>query len=102
MSLESTDYVRRHCGADPTKRIKRMKTMKQRILPSLAAISTSLLIGAVIAAAQPQRGAEKLINKTASSDGTAEKALAQALAGPDGEYAAHAEYAAIVQKFGEV
>ncbi len=79
-----------------------MKIMSQKIVPTLAAISTSLLIGALIAAAQPQRGAERLAKKTTPPDGAAERALAQALAGPDGEYAAHAEYAAILQKFGEV
>jgi hypothetical protein len=76
--------------------------MKQTIIPTLAAINTSLLIGVLVAAAQPQRGAERFTNKTSPPDTAAEQALVQALAGPDGEYAAYAEYAAIVQKFGAV
>jgi hypothetical protein len=76
--------------------------MKNRILPTLAAISTSLLIGVLVAAAQAQRGAEKLITKGVAPDSASERALNEALAGPDGEYAAHAEYSAIIQKFGEV
>ena len=76
--------------------------MKNRILPTLAAISTSLLIGVLVAAAQTQRGADKLITKGGAPDSASVRALNEALAGPDGEYAAYAEYAAIIQKFGEV
>jgi hypothetical protein len=79
-----------------------MKHMKQSILPILAAINASLVLGGLVATAQPQRGAEKLTHQTILPDGAAERALTQALAGPDGEYAAHAEYAAIIQKFGQV
>ena len=39
---------------------------------------------------------------TVSPSATVQETLVQALTGPDGEYAALAEYAAIVQKYGEV
>lgn len=67
-----------------------------------ATLALSLLLGAATAPAQPQRGAERLMAKTLTSNPAAEEALALALAGPDGEYAAYAEYAAIVQKFGQL
>ena len=50
---------------------------------------------------QPQPGGGPLVAEGVSTT-PAEQALALALAGPDGEYAAYAEYTAIVQKFGEV
>jgi hypothetical protein len=79
-----------------------MQIMKSKIVLTLVAINTTILITGLVAVAQPQRGAEKLTPKATVPDPAAEQALTQALAGPDGEYAAHAEYAAILQKFGEV
>ena len=76
--------------------------MKPRILPTLGTITITVLLGLSGAPAQAQRGAEKRRTETARTEPAAEQALIEALAGPDGEYAAHAEYAAIVQKFGEV
>jgi hypothetical protein len=45
---------------------------------------------------------EELYGKRITPNPAAEEALSQALVGPDGAYAAYAEYEAIVQKFGQV
>jgi hypothetical protein len=76
--------------------------MKPKILPTLGTITITVLLGLSGAPAHAQRGAEKLRTETARTDPAAEQALIEALVGPDGEYAAHAEYEAIVQKFGGV
>jgi hypothetical protein len=51
------------------------------------------LIGSVTA---PQAAAQGTVNPAIK------EALTEALSGPDGEYAAYAEYTAIIEKFGEV
>ncbi len=52
--------------------------------------------------AADQKGAEKLLRQPSAVRLTAAQALTEALAGPDGEYAARAEFAAINQQFGDV
>lgn len=52
--------------------------------------------------AADQKGAEKLLRQPSAARLTAAQALTEALAGPDGEYAARAEYAVIINKFGDV
>lgn len=71
--------------------------MKLRILTATVVV----LLGLVTAQAQQQRrgGAGPMPKPTTPA---AEQALLWALAGPDGEYAAYAEYATILAKFGEV
>jgi hypothetical protein len=70
----------------------------------LAAVTAAaiLALGLFSATAQARRGAEKLTGNTLTANPAAEEALSQALLGPDGEYAAQAEYEAILQKFGQV
>lgn len=70
--------------------------MKRNIL---VAISTLLICGACqfTTNAQGQRGGGANV---LALDTVARAALITALAGPDGEYAAHAEYTAILAKFG--
>jgi rubrerythrin len=73
-----------------------------KLKTSIVAAVTVILIGQWTVLAQPRRGAGNLAARTAPASPAAEQALIQALAGPDGEYAARAEYAAIVAKFGDV
>ena len=65
----------------------------------LVVISTLILCaaGPLAAPAQAQRG---VCTNVSALDTVAREALITALAGPDGEYAAHAEYTAILAKFG--
>ncbi len=72
------------------------KRMKMKIPLLLAA--AVLVVGQSSLLGQAQRRAGTQV----PSDPAAEQALTQALAGPQGEYAACAEYAAIVEKFGAV
>jgi hypothetical protein len=65
---------------------------------NLIAMITTLIL---CAAAGPLAHAQRCI-ATVPLDETAKAALISALAGPEGEYAARAEYAAIVAKFGPV
>lgn len=61
----------------------------------------SIVVGALLAACLTASGAERgRFKRSLSAD--AKEALIAALAGPDGEYAAHAQYSAIIDKFGEV
>lgn len=69
-----------------------MKTYKLSLLP----LFLSVTLCAVSAA---DRGGFRR-NATLPTD--VRKALVEALAGPDGEYAAHAQYGAIIEKFGDV
>ena len=57
--------------------------------------------GLVCPAAEPE-GAEASNAQSTDATGPVMKALTEALAGPAGEYAARAEYTAIIEKFGEV
>jgi len=70
--------------------------MKRNILVVLASL---LLcgVGPLAVNAQGQRGGGSSVP---ALDTSAREALITALAGPDGEYAAHAEYTAILAKFG--
>ena len=72
------------------------KRMKLRI-PLLLATAV-LVVDQSSALAQGPRGGGKPPAQPPRSDPAVEQALMQALAGPDGEYANYAEYAAIVQK----
>lgn len=72
--------------------------MKTR-LPILLALILGL--SRVAWPAAEQKGAEKL-KRQPPAGLTAAQALTEALAGPDGEYAARAEYDAILKKFGDV
>jgi hypothetical protein len=65
----------------------------------LVIVSTLVLCGAgpLAVNAQGQRGGGSSLS---ALDTAASEALITALAGPDGEYAAHAEYTAILAKFG--
>ena len=67
----------------------------------VAAAAAVLTLTLLPAAAQPQRGAARLRNQAPPAPAV-EQALTLALMGPDGEYAVYAEYAAIIQKYGEV
>jgi hypothetical protein len=69
--------------------------MKRNILVVLMAAAVSVAAALTTSAAQAQRG-----GGTAVLDPIAKQALLTALAGPQGEYAARAEYAAILAKFG--
>ena len=69
--------------------------MKRNLLVVLATTLVCATIGPLAPLAQAQRG-----GATVTLDPAAKAALLTALAGPDGEYAAHAEYSAILQKFG--
>lgn len=71
--------------------------MKKQLLVALATLLLGATAGPLTLLAQPQRSA-----RTTALDATAKEALITALAGPEGEYAAHAEYAAVVAKFGAV
>lgn len=76
--------------------------MKRMTILLLATTTTALLLSLGSASAQPRRGAGKGLGVAVSPSPTAQGALVQALTGPDGEYAALAEYAAIVQKYGQI
>lgn len=69
--------------------------MKRRILMVLSTVIAGAAIGLMTPSAQAQRG-----GGTAKLDPVARQALLTALAGPEGEYAARAEYTAILAKFG--
>ncbi len=69
--------------------------MKTNLSKTLWALLVGGAIGLTIESAQAQRGGGWL-----TLDPAATQALLTALAGPDGEYAARAEYTAIVTKFG--
>jgi hypothetical protein len=60
-----------------------------------------LAAGGWVCPASGEKGAELLLSKPVATLDAAQ-ALTEALAGPDGEYAARAEYAAILAKFGAV
>jgi len=76
--------------------------MKTRINSILAVFAFGLMLGQAPLHAQPQRAGQKLRNQPALASPAVEQALLLALAGPDGEYAAYAEYAAILAKHGAV
>ena len=69
--------------------------MKRNLLTVLTTLLIGAAIGPLTAPAQGPRG-----GGTTPIDADATAALLTALAGPDGEYAAHAEYSAILAKFG--
>lgn len=69
--------------------------MKRSLLIILSALIISATFGLVTLAAQAQRG-----GSTTPLDPAAKAALLTTLAGPDGEYAARATYAAILAKYG--
>jgi hypothetical protein len=69
--------------------------MKRNILITLSTLAVCVLVGPMAALAQAQRG-----GGTVALDPVAKEALLTALVGPDGEYAAQAEYTAILAKFG--
>lgn len=73
---------------------------------TLAVLTTCAVAGLVLVTslnlvASPRR-AQKQLGKARSNAPAATQALAEALAGPDGEYAALAFYESVLQKFGEV
>ena len=68
--------------------------MKRNLVPIVIAIA--FLVGAAALSAQGQRRSFA----TPTLNDSAKAALIAALAGPDGEYAARAEYEAILDKFG--
>ncbi|HEV2247361.1 MAG TPA: DUF2202 domain-containing protein [Terriglobia bacterium] len=68
--------------------------MKQRISMTLSAIIVAVTVGLMTPAAHAQR-----TGGTTTLDPVARQALITALNGPDGEYAARAEYTAILAKF---
>ncbi|HYG36255.1 MAG TPA: hypothetical protein VEC99_15795 [Clostridia bacterium] len=76
--------------------------MKTRCLPVVTAVVFSLLIGQFTVLAQAQRGGQRLRSQPPAVTSVVQQALLEALTGPDGEYVAYAEYAAIIEKFGEV
>jgi hypothetical protein len=69
--------------------------MKRNILTILSALMIGATFSLVTLEAQAQRG-----GGTATLDPVAKQALLAALVGPEGEYAARAEYTAILAKFG--
>ncbi len=69
--------------------------MKRTIPVIMSALIVSATFGLMTASAQTQR-----CGGTATLDPVAKQALLTALAGPQGEYAARAEYAAILTEFG--
>jgi hypothetical protein len=73
---------------------------------TLAVLTTCAVAGLVLVTslnlvASP-RGAQKQLGKARSNTPAANQALAEALTGPDGEFAALAFYESVQQKFGEV
>ena len=70
--------------------------MKRNIHTILSALLLSATVSLIPLAAQAQRGS----GGTTQLDAVAKAALVTTLAGPDGEYAARAEYAAILAKYG--
>ena len=70
--------------------------MKRTILTILSVLAISATVSLITAEAQAQRGG----GGTTALDPVAKQALLTALAGPEGEYAARAEYTAILAKFG--
>jgi hypothetical protein len=72
------------------------KQMKRTALTILSALVISATVGLITLQAQAQRGG----GGTTTLNAAATTALLTALAGPDGEYAARATYAAILAKFG--
>ena len=68
--------------------------MKRNMNMLLSALIVAATVGLVTPAAQAQRGGATTL------DPIAKQALITALAGPDGEYAARAEYTAILAKWG--
>jgi len=69
--------------------------MKRNMLLVLATLLIGTAVGPLTPSAQAQRG-----RRSAALDADAKAALIEALAGQDGEYAARAEYAAILEAFG--
>ena len=72
--------------------------MKRNLLLILATILLGTAVGPLAPFAQAQRNR----GTTPALDSVAKDALIEALAGEDGEYAARATYAAILDKFGSV
>jgi hypothetical protein len=70
--------------------------MKRTILTILSVLAISATLSLITLEAQAQRGG----GGTTALDPVAKQALLTALAGPEGEYAARAEYTAILAKFG--
>jgi len=70
--------------------------MKRSILTILSALMVGATFNLITLEAQARRGG----GGTAALDPAAKAALLTTLAGPDGEYAARATYAAILAKFG--
>jgi len=85
---------------------KRTKDQQQKKIMKIGIpliLATALLaVEQSSAFAQGWRGGSQPVTQPIPANPAAEQALNQALAGPDGEYAALAEYTAIVQKFGQV
>ena len=73
------------------------KQMKRNIQVVLTTMILGVGLCLLTLSAHAQRG-----GGTATLDSVAKQALLTALAGPEGEYAARATYAAILAKFGEV
>ena len=69
-----------------------MKTYKLSLLPLLLSVT-------LCAVSAAERGG---FRRNAALPADVRKALVEALAGTDGEYAAHAQYSAIIEKFGDV
>ncbi len=70
--------------------------MKRTILTTLSVLAISATLSLITSEAHAQRGG----GGTTALDPAAKHALLTALAGPEGEYAARAEYTAILAKFG--
>jgi hypothetical protein len=76
--------------------------MKASTVLLIAALATGLLATQTTATAQGRRTGQKTGGSTATVTPAVEQALTQALMSLDGEYAAYAEYAAIIETYGEV
>ena len=67
--------------------------------PNILLLLSALTLGAAVCLVSPSVQAQRAV-KSPALDPVAKEALLLALAGPEGEYAAQAEYVAILQKFG--
>lgn len=74
--------------------------MKTRTV--LILVTAALALTATSINAQGRRAGNNAAGRNTSTSPAIEQALLQALTGPEGEYAAQAEYTAIVAKFGQV
>jgi hypothetical protein len=91
---------RRHSrcrSSENNNQIRKINTMKQNMLLLIA----TLLIGTAVGPLAPFAQAQRNRGTTPALDSAAKEALIEVLAGEDGEYAARATYAAILDAFGD-